>query len=607
MRKNSGFQIEFQPAGKRIFVPAGMNVLEAARKSRIELASVCGGQGSCGQCRVVILEGKVSKPTLGEKSKLMEEANGCRLACLTRPLSDLKVDIPRSSFIAVPRLQIDSDLPEMDMDPIIRAFPVKLEPPDFGDLRADFDRLTDGLQNTYGLTDLSASINVIRQLSPKLREENWQTTAFVRGNEIVGIGKYRQSPIGFAVDLGTTKIASCLVDLATGQTLATKGALNPQIGYGEDVISRLNHALHNPDGGKTLAEKIRQKLDHLLGELLDEAKSSREQVVEACIVGNTAMSHLLLELSVSQLSRAPYVPAVMKATSVPTEKIGLQTAVGAYCYFPPVIGGFIGADHVAMVLVTGLNKSDKVTLGIDIGTNTEISLHIPERSYIASASCASGPAFEGAHIGDGMRAAAGAIEKVRITEAGIEIKTVGDCRPIGLCGSGIIDAAAELYRNGLINKHGRFQKNHSLVRTGKKGPEFVLVSSRKSGTGIKISIGQKDVNEIQLAKGAIHAGIHILLDLAGISADEVEEIIIAGAFGSFIDLDNAISIGLFPKFSHAHFRQVGNAALAGAKWMLISKDARKCASQIADKIQYQELTTYPKFSQQFALGMLFPQ
>ncbi len=602
------YQIQFQPTGKRVSVQAGTTLLEAAHSAGIELASVCGGEGSCGQCQIIVLEGKVSELTSDERFMYnkLDQSRGCRLACCSEPLSDLKIEIPRGSLITAPRLQISSNLREVPVDPLVQSYSLEIKPPDLKDLRADFQRLVDELQQMYELNNLHASTAVLQQLSPTLREEAWRVTVFVRGQEIVGVGSYGQKPLGYAVDLGTTKIAATLVDLETGNNLAMKGAPNPQIGYGEDVISRLNYVYRNPEGGQNLAEKVQQTLDDILGELLAETGLERIQVVEACVVGNTAMTHLMLQLPISQLVVAPYVPATSHALDVRAADLGLKTAPGAYVFIPPTIGGFVGADHLAMVLATELDKSEKISLGIDIGTNTEISLSIPGQPYLTSASCASGPAFEGAHISAGMRAAAGAIEKVKITSSDVEIKTVDNSPAIGLCGSGIIDAIAELYLNGVINERGRFQKENARVQIGDKGPEFVLVTADESGTGVAITIGQEDVNEIQLAKGAIHAGISVLLEITGTPLADVEEVVIAGAFGSFIRVESALAMGLFPDMPQAQYRQVGNAAVLGAKWLLVSREARQRAGEIVSDIRYTELTTYPKFTRQFALGMLFP-
>jgi uncharacterized 2Fe-2S/4Fe-4S cluster protein (DUF4445 family) len=304
---------------------------------------------------------------------------------------------------------------------------------------------------------------------------------------------------------------------------------------------------------------------------------------------------------------APYVAAASSALEVKASELGLEMAPGASVYIPPCIGGFVGADHVAMILACDLDQSDKVTLGIDVGTNSEISIRKPGMPFLNSVSCASGPAFEGAHIADGMRAASGAIEKVRITENGPMLKTVDDTPAVGLCGSGIVDVVAELYRAELINFRGRFEKENSEVGNGRFGSQYLLVPAKDSGSNHDIAITQKDINEIQLAKGAINAGLKILLELADTSMEEVEEVIIAGAFGSFLDVKNAIAMGLFPRLPQAKYRQVGNAALIGAKWMLVSQEARQRAQKITEKTTYQELTTYPKFSRHFAMGMLFPR
>lgn len=604
MSPSDTIQIEFQPIGKRVKVSLGASVLEAARQAGIDLASACGGEGNCGQCQIVLLEGQVSPATLDEEFILsdLELASNNRLACCTQALSDLKVHIPKASLITGQRLQIEADLRQIEVDPIVRAIPLELSAPSLHDPCSDITRIADAL----GRENIVASPEVIRAISPALREYDWQINVYLRDQELVGIGQMDEHPLGFAVDLGTTKIAAYLVDLQSGTDLASRGIPNPQIGYGEDVISRLSYVHRNPEGGHVMAEKVHIALNDLLGDLLAEASAKRSQVVEACIVGNTAMTHLLLRLPVNQLVTAPYVAAASSALDVRATELGLEVAPGAYVHIPPCIGGFVGADHVAMILASDLDQIDTVTLGVDIGTNTEIVIRKPGLPYLTSASCASGPAFEGAHINDGMRAASGAIEKVRITPDDVELTTIDDEPAVGLCGSGIVDVIAELSKTGLINQRGRFQKGNPRVRLGDKGAEFVLVPAQHSGTGQDILIRQKDVDEIQLAKGAIQAGLNILLDSTDTAPEEIDEVIVAGAFGSFLNIRNAITMGLFPHLPNARYRQIGNAAVVGAKWILISKAARLQAQEITRNTQYNELTTYPKFNRQFALGMLFP-
>lgn len=609
MNGKESFDIQFQPIGKRVKVAADTSIFEAARKTGIELASACGGEGNCGQCQVILTEGKATTTTSDEEFILteLERLNGTRLACCTWALSDLNIQIPKSSLIIGQRLQITSELKEIDPDPVVRAYPLELSKPTLKDIRSDMTRILEGLRDHYSQDGLNANPKVICSVPSILREQNWHIDVVVRNGEIVRIAPPGAPLLGFAIDLGTTKIAAYLVDLTTGLQLAAIGAPNPQIGYGEDVISRLSHVIRNPEGGNVLTQKVRQALDDILGDLVKKADACREDVVEACIVGNTAMIHLLLELPVDQLVKAPYVAATSSTLDIHTDRLGLHMAPGAFVHIPPCIGGFVGADHVAMILASDMDQTEKVILGIDIGTNTEIAIRKPGITYLTSASCASGPAFEGAHVHNGMRAATGAIEKVRITENKVELVTIDDAPAIGLCGSGIIDTVAELYRVGLIDKHGRFRGDQGRVRSGQHGAEFMLVPAEKSITGGDIVIDQNDINEIQLAKGAIQAGLNILLEVTGTKHTEVEEVIIAGAFGSFLNVRNAIAMGLFPKLPNARYRQIGNAAAIGAKWILVSKTARLRAQRIAADANYHELTTYPKFSRKFALGMLFPE
>jgi len=426
------------------------------------------------------------------------------------------------------------------------------------------------------------------------------------------------------VDLGTTKIAGYLVDLETGEELAADGVMNPQIAYGEDVIARLAHAARDPGGSRRLAEAVRAAINDLAGSLAADAGVARDQIAAASIVGNTAMHHLLLALPTRQLSVSPFVPATSRPLDVRARDLGLELAPGAYVQLPPCVSGFVGADHVAMVLATGLDRADRVAVGLDIGTNTEIALckpgapgapdvpgasRVPGRAALISASCASGPAFEGAHIHDGMRAADGAIEDIRLTPDGAELRVVGNTRPVGICGSGIVDAIAELRRTGRVNERGRLRADAPGVRRGRHGRdrlEFLLAPAADTGNGKDIVITQGDIDEIQLAKGAIAAGVRVVLQATGTDPDSVEEVIVAGAFGTYLNLDSALDIGLLPRLPRARYRQVGNAAGAGAKATLLSVTERDRARRIAEHVNYVELTTFPGFQRQFAHSMLFP-
>ncbi|MDX1686550.1 MAG: ASKHA domain-containing protein [Candidatus Promineifilaceae bacterium] len=603
------FQVDFEPIGKRVELDPETSLLKATRHAGIELTSACGGEGHCGQCRVVVVSGEVSEPLAEEEYVLTAEelAEGERLACCTLPQSDLKVAIPRSSLLTNQRLQIAGVSQEVAVSPLIAAWPIAPSPPTLEDHRGDAERVRDALVETSDLDSPKFEPAVVAQIAENARPYAWRMAAYTRGAEVVGIAPPDSRPLGVAVDLGTTKVAAYLIELESGRDLASAGAANPQIGYGEDVISRLVFAHREERGAEKMASLVRATLDEIIGELVEEAGVGREQVADLCIVGNTAMTHLLLQLPVRQLALAPYVAATNAPVTFRARDLGLHTAPGADVYILPCIGGFVGADHVAMIMASDLDQSERVAIGIDIGTNTEIVLARPDRDQLYALSAASGPAFEGAHIGAGMRAAAGAIEAVQLTESEVLVKTIDEAPAVGLCGSGIVDAIAELSRWRLINMHGRFDRQNARVREGKRGPEVVLVPERESGSGRDVVVTQEDVNEIQLAKGAIRGGLDVLLEATDTPPEMVEVVYIAGAFGSYLDLESTLALGLFPHLPNAVYRQIGNAAVVGAKRALVSREERARATTVAEKTKYIELTTHPGFKRRFALGMYFPQ
>lgn len=605
------YKISFNPIGNTVDVLSGTSVLDAARLAGINLTAVCGGNGNCGQCRVIISKGKTSPVADQEKEIFSQDEIDCgyRLACNTFPESDLKIDIPGKSLLTGMKLQLESNMSTVHVDPIIKTFDIKLPKPTLDNPADDFNSVLRILKDKYNLENLSVDINALKQLSPCLREKVWEVSVFIRSDEIIGFYPPGTSPVGLAVDMGTTKIAAYLMDLATGEELASSGAVNPQTVYGDDVMSRLDFAIHKGDSKESCTPELTRIIRDFLNEITDEiskrAGVKRYHVADICIVGNTAMTHLFLDLPVGQLANSPYVAAFNGPVDVKARDLELKVSPGAYVHILPGIGGFVGSDHVSMILASNIDRNNKVTLGIDIGTNTEIVINSSENNRLASLSCPSGPAFEGAHVTDGMRAAGGAIETVKLTKEGINIKTIGDEPAIGLCGSGIIDAVSELYRWGIINDRGRLNENDERVSRGKHGYEFKLIDSNNGENNIVIS--QKDIAEIQLAKGAIKAGIESLLEANNIPEDRVEEVIIAGAFGSYIDLVNAVDIGLLPAFPGARYIQVGNSAGAGAKMALLSRKERKRAINIAAGTEYMELTTHNSFNRRFAKGMKFPQ
>lgn len=594
--------VDFEPVGRRGDFPAGTSLMDCARQLGVGLVSLCGGVGSCGRCLVQVLEGDVSPPTPAEEKLLGQRlAQGYRLACHTVPLGHCKVRVPPESLSAPQRTQVEGEEVPLTPDPVVQSHLVRLSPPSLenNDLLADADRLLLALTRE-GLSMSRVDLALLQSLSPRLRALGWQAKAAVRDQELIALLPTDATPLGLAVDLGTTKIAAYLVNLETGQTLSARGLMNPQIAYGEDVVSRMAYARQGPSYAERLQGVVVEALNQALAGMVAEVDRGTGDVVEAVVVGNTAMHHLFLRLPVEQLAQAPYVPAVTSALDVKAREVGLDIAPGAYIHLLPNIAGYVGADHVAMLLATGVTQAEGTVLALDIGTNTEICLN--HRGRLTSVSCASGPAFEGAHIKHGMRAAEGAIERVRLADHRVEYQTIGGAEPVGLCGSGILDCLAELYREGIIDARGRMGE-HPRVRNGDDGREFVLVSEEERAGRPAITITQKDIRELQLAKGAIRAGIEVLLEAQGITAQEIEQVIIAGAFGTYISVESAIGIGMLPSLPVERFRQVGNAAGTGARMALISRGKRSEAQAIARRVGYLELAAEPHFMLTFARAM----
>ena len=591
--------VDFEPVGRRIDVASGTNLLEAAQAAGVQLSSLCGGIGSCDTCKIRLVKGQVSKHTLEELAALSEEeiATGYRLACQTIPEGDVKVDIPPESLATPQRLQIEGQEIEIELDPVVKRLEVRLEPASLHDLQADDVRLKAAVLHA-GVARPEIRLPVMRDLSDRLREQNWSASLALRDEEIVAVLPADSRLLGLSVDVGTTKVAAYLVDLADGSTIAKVGAMNPQVAYGEDVISRIAYTNSHKN---ILHEHIIETLNTMVAELCQMSGAQREQIVEAVVVGNTAMHHLFLGLPVRQLGEAPYVPALGEASNVRAADIGLNLAPGAYVYLPPNVAGYVGADHVAMVLASEVWHTQKTTLALDIGTNTEITLAAGGR--LLSCSTASGPVFEGAHIHDGMRAAPGAIERVQIVDGEFRIQTIDAQLPVGICGSGILDVVAEMLGAGILDRSGRMRKQNALVDNQDGSPGVTLVAAERTGHKRDIVVNRKDVNEIQLAKGAIRAGSEILLMEAGLSDDDLDEIIIAGAFGTYIHVPSAVRVGMFPALPLERFRQIGNAAGVGAKQMLVSRQRRHLADEISQRIEYVELTIHPRFTDEFMKAM----
>ena len=587
--------VDFEPVGRRGEFSGDQSLLECARKLNVDLVSLCGGVGSCDHCKVQVIAGKVSSPTLEEEAELSasELEQGYRLACQTHPESDVKLHVPPESLTAPQRTQVEGLDVDVEPDPPIRGLEAHLTPPTLESPQADAQNLWAALA-AHGIQGGRIDFQVQQTLSTQVREDNWQVNVALRGDEIVAIGAPSTRWLGLAVDIGTTKVAGYLIDLESGKTLASKGLMNPQISYGEDVVSRIVAASKSPADAVKLQSLLAEGLSQLTVDLCTEVNAKPTEVAEAVVVGNTAIHHLFLGLPVKQLGLSPYVPTVDTAVDVKAREIGLKIAPGAYVHLLPNIAGYVGADHVAMLLAIRLAETNRVTLAIDIGTNTEICLN--HKGKMTSVSCASGPAFEGAHIKFGMRAAPGAIEHVRLDGGKLEVQTIGGQAPVGICGSGLLDVVAQLRLNEIIQRSGKMVE-HPLVRSQDGKAEFVLAKRQDLED---ITLSQKDVRELQLAKAAIRLGIQALVEAEGLTENDLEQVIIAGAFGTFIDVESAITIGMLPGLPLERFKQVGNAAGTGARLALISQTEREKANEIARQDDYIELAKIPNFNRKFA-------
>ena len=591
--------IDFEPVGRRGECQRNESLLASARRLGVGISSICGGKGTCHSCQVQILSGTASKPTPSERETFtsQELKEGWRLACQTFPRTNVKLNVPAESMTTPQRLQVEGLEITVRPEPPVRAYRLQLAAPSLAAPRADADHLLQALNQQHKLHCGRVDIDALRILSDQLRSWNWECQAIVRNDEVIALAPWPSRQLGLAVDLGTTKIAGYLVDLSNGQTLAAKGVMNPQISYGEDIISRINGVVKSPDEGVQVQKLAVEAINELAIDLCAQVSAKPEEIVEAVVVGNTAMHHLFLGLPVRQLALSPFVPAVSQALDVKARHLGLRIAPGAYIHLLSNIAGFVGADHVAVLLATEAFTAKGPVVALDIGTNTEVSL--VNKGQVTATSCASGPAFEGGHIKYGMRAVTGAIEYLRITGDSIQYQTIGETPPVGICGSGILDALSQLYLTKIIDDGGRIVKSHPRVRTDKGQREFVLVSKEERGGQPAITITQHDVRELQLAKAAIRTGIQVLLEANGCAEDEIKQVIIAGAFGTYINVASAVTIGMLPSLPLNRFRQAGNAAGMGAKLALISLKSRAEAQTIASRVNYIELASAPNFESTF--------
>lgn len=568
----------------------------------------CGGHGLCGQCRVKLLEGEMEALTRSEEDLLGSEdlERGYRLACQAVPRSSVEVYIPPSSLAGKPELVVDGHEPTVTLDPLIRRVPVKVRQSTIEHPRSLWDQIEAALQPDSASAGPRVDLDLIRR-QPALAAEG-DVTVTVQRDRVTNVFVTGSAPrpLGLAVDLGTTKVAAFLVDLEDGRTLDSEGTVNPQVCYGDDIMTRLAYAMTGNEQYGRIRDLQRQGLSVLVDSLTSRAGVSPEEIEYGVIAGNTAMQHLTVGLPVEQLARAPYIPATSGSVRVKAQDLRLHLSPGAEIYFLPSIGGFVGGDHVAMILASRIHECREIVLGLDIGTNTEIALRAGSRTL--SCSCPSGPVFEGAHISNGMKAIEGAVCAMRLHGAEVTLETIGRKRALGLCGSGVVDATWELVRAGIVDGNGIMNSESPRVRRNEELgiAEFVLAEPHEAGPDHGIVLTQADISEIQLAKAAVASGIEILLARAGISERDIRRVIVAGAFGNRLNLRSAVGIGMLPHIPEGRFEAVGNAAGTGARMVLLSESERETAEKIAREVEYVELTAEPDFANIFADALRFP-
>ncbi len=604
--QRTGHRVTFAPDEQQVWSLPGETLLDTARRAGVRIASVCGGRGLCKSCVVQIAEGPVEPPSQQDLAFFSPEelASNWRRACQTFAGGDCRVEISARARAMPLRTQIESEDVWVRPDPSVRLFSVTVPDATLERPTADDHRLMNALNEKWPGICSRIDIDVLRSLPQALRVPGRQVSAVIRFGEVIGfLPQGKRALVGLAVDVGTTNIVALLVDLWSGRTLATRAVENPQASHGGDVISRLARAVSSEEARETLHQLVVRGINDMARDLCESQAIGPEYVADIVVAGNTTMHHLLLKLPVTHLGAVPFVAASASATDVKARDVGITAMPGAYVHVLPNIAGFVGGDHTAMLLAIGGDREDKTVVALDIGTNTEMSLI--HKGRLSSISCPSGPALEGGHIRCGMRSGHGAIESVKISADEVRIQTIDDSPPVGICGSGVLDATAQLYLAGIVSPTGRMTKEHPRVRMRDGQPEFVLADEREA-QGAAIVFNQRDVRAVQLAKGAIRAGIRVLLEQAAVKEEQIDQVIIAGAFGNYIDLASAVAIDMLPNLPLDRFAQIGNAAGIGAKLALVSYPHRATAQSIAARSHYMELAGSAHFNRCFMHAMRFP-
>lgn len=621
------FKATFYPDNREVEVDQGENLLRAALAAEVHVNASCGGDGTCGKCRVVVDKGLV---TTRESLKLSEEERkeGYVLACVSQIESDVEVRVPPESRLGkVPKerervrvcghifpAEATERLRYTRLDPPVRKIFIQLPLPTLDDSASDTQRISRGLRGAgYKEERIEFDPPVLKYLASVLREAGFKVTATIVEDsgslKVTKIepGDTSQKHYAMAVDLGTTTIVTRMVDLKNKEAVAERSDYNGQVSCGEDVISRIVFA--SKKGGLEKLQQLAVKtINSLAKGLIDETRVDPRDISALYIAGNTIMLHLLLGLNPKYIREEPYIPTVSIFPWIRARDLGIDLFDSIYVYPLPCVASYLGADVVGGIAATGISKKKKLALYIDIGTNGEIVLG--GEDWLISCSCSAGPAFEGGGVKHGMRATAGAIEQVRIDAETCEpmILTIGGRKPMGICGSGLIDTLAELFLSRIIDQRGKFDLTLSTprVRKGESGAEYVLVWEDESGTKKDIVITEVDIDNLLRAKAAIFAGISILLDSVAVSLEDIEEIYIAGAFGKYLEVEKAVTIGLLPDLDCDKFIFIGNGSLWGAHMVALSREGRDEVRGVARRMTYLDLSTNPRFMDGYVSALFLP-
>jgi len=628
MKNKTDIVIDIEPISRRIIINQFENsILDVLLDFSISIKSLCGGIGKCGKCKIIVQEGNqfLNPRSSAEKSLLSQDEiqNGGRLACETKITTE---NINKLKEINPPqfRIYLSEDLLQEDfkiltsgkikdtlLNPSIKKLFIDVEKPSLYKPIPDEERVLKALKLESEQATYNFNFNVFKEISSILRESDHKITLVLRnGNEIINCeaGKTTDESFGIAIDIGTTTLVGYLINLNNGKTYSVASRLNPQTQFGEDVITRITYIKNNPDGLKKLNSILIEALNVIVVENCNKANVKPSQIYEATIVGNSVMHHIFLGLNPISIGLSPYIPIIQHGLNVEAKKLDLNIFPEGNAYTLPIIAGFVGADTLGVILASGIDEEEELTLIIDIGTNGEIV--IGNKTSIAAGSCAAGSALEGAHIKDGMRAASGAIDSVKINPENLDVSftTINNKKPMGLCGSGLIDAVAEMLKAKIIAQNGNFNKK--LIGTNrfvKKNSEveFILVKKNQTSLNRDITISQNDIREIQMSKAAFYAGTKVILKNLNIDS-QIKKISLAGAFGNYIKKENAKFIGMIPDIPNEKIFQIGNAAGIGAQICLLNKDFRIKAEKLLKVIKYVEISTKKEFQKEFAEAMYFP-